>query len=58
MAQSITILYSFKWKDDEVQRILKEVVMAYSRHYPGICQEELRKSIKNTTRIASILAQI
>jgi hypothetical protein len=58
MTQSIITLYSFKCKDDKVEKVWEEAVMAYSRHYPGICQEELRKSMKNTTKIASILAQI
>jgi hypothetical protein len=41
-----------------MQRIWKEAVMAYSSHYPGICMEELKKSMKNNNRIASTLTQI
>jgi hypothetical protein len=35
---------------DELERILNEAVVAYSRRCPGICLERLRKS-KKTVRI-------
>jgi hypothetical protein len=27
--------------DDELERILKEAVMAYSQYYPGICSDSV-----------------
>jgi hypothetical protein len=35
---------------EEVERILKEVLMAYVRHHAGICLE----GIKNTVKMAAI----
>jgi hypothetical protein len=35
---------------DELERLWKEIVMAYLRHYPGICLEGLRKKTKNLTQ--------
>lgn len=31
---------------DELERIQKEVIVVYSRYYPGICLEGLRKTTK------------
>jgi hypothetical protein len=35
---------------DELKRIWKEAIVAYSRYYPGICLEGLRKTIKNLSQ--------
>jgi hypothetical protein len=39
--------------DDELERMLKEVVMAYFEVCPGICLEEPRKTTKNLRIAAS-----
>jgi hypothetical protein len=39
---------------DKLERIWKEVVMAYSRYYPGIFLEGLKKIMKTLVRIACI----
>jgi hypothetical protein len=43
---------------DEVESIWKEVVLAYSRYCPRICQERLGKIIKAWVRTAGIPAKI
>jgi hypothetical protein len=37
----------------ELERIWKDVIIAYTRYHPGICLEVLRKSIKTSVRTAS-----
>jgi hypothetical protein len=39
---------------DELKRIWKEVIMDYSRYYPGICLEGLRKTTKTSVRPAGV----
>jgi hypothetical protein len=35
---------------NELERIWKEEVMAYLRYHPGICLEELKKTIKTSVK--------
>jgi hypothetical protein len=43
---------------DELERIWREAVMAYSRYYPSICLEGLRETTKTSVRIPGVPAEI
>jgi hypothetical protein len=43
---------------DVMERIWKETAMAYSRYYPGICLEGLKKTAKNFNRLADAPAEV
>jgi hypothetical protein len=44
--------------NDELGRTWKEVIIAWLRYFPRICQDGLRKSSKDLSRIADVLAKI
>jgi hypothetical protein len=44
--------------DDELERICKEAVMAWSRYCVDICLEEMSKTMKTLVRVSGALADI
>jgi hypothetical protein len=44
--------------NEELGTIWNEVVVAYSRYYPGIFQEELRNTTKNLNEMSAALGEI
>jgi hypothetical protein len=36
---------------DELERLLKEAVMAQLKYYPGICEEGLRRNMKIPSQV-------
>jgi hypothetical protein len=44
--------------NNELEKIRKKSVVTYSRYYLTICLEVLRKTMKNSVKIASVLAEI
>jgi hypothetical protein len=36
--------------NDELESVWKEAVMAQSRYTPGVCMEEMKKSIRNLSK--------
>jgi hypothetical protein len=45
-------------KDDELETIWKEMLMASSWYFPRICLEGLRKTMKTSVRMAGVPAKI
>jgi hypothetical protein len=43
---------------DELEWIQKEVIVAYSRYYSGICREGLRKATRTSDTIGRLPAEI
>jgi hypothetical protein len=43
--------------DDELERIWKEAVVAYSKYYPGICLQGLGKTTRNLGLDSTCLLQ-
>jgi hypothetical protein len=43
---------------EQSERIWEEVMVAYSRYYPGICLEGLRKTTKTSVRIAGVPSEV
>jgi hypothetical protein len=41
---------------DDLERIWKEAAMAYSKYYPGICLDGLRKTTENLSQVTSVPA--
>jgi hypothetical protein len=41
-----------------MDKIWKEMAMAYSRYYPGICSEGVKKTAKTLNRSIGALAEI
>jgi hypothetical protein len=44
--------------NDELERTLKEAIIAWLGYFPRICLEGLKKSTKDLCRIADVLAKI
>jgi hypothetical protein len=44
--------------DDELERVLKNMIVAQSKYYPGICLEGLKRTMKASVKKAAVPAGI